>query len=109
MRGGGAPAERVKRAKMPMTVFSGANVGTEGLLNGEELYRRGLEASVADGEGQFDLVTAHKWFNLAAMLGNAEARTYRAELAQEMTPEEVAEAQRLAREFLAIHRPRLAG
>ncbi len=94
---------------MPMTVFSGANAETEELLNGEELYRRGLEASVADDGGQFDLVTAHKWFNLAAMLGNAEARTYRAELAQEMSPEEVAEAQRLAREFLATHRPRMAG
>ncbi len=94
---------------MPMTVFSGANAETEGLLNGEELYRRGIEASVADDGGHFDLVTAHKWFNLAAMLGNAEARTYRAELAQEMTSEEVAEAQRLAREFLATHRPRMAG
>lgn len=94
---------------MPMTVFSGANAESEELLNGDELYRRGLEASVADDVGQFDLVTAHKWFNLAAMLGNAEARTYRAELAQEMSSEEVAEAQRLAREFLATHRPRMAG
>lgn len=75
----------------------------------EELYRLGLEASVGDEEGRLDLITAHKWFNLAAMLGNAEARTYRAELSREMTPDEVAEAQRLAREYLTTHRPRMAG
>lgn len=94
---------------MSVAVRSVAFVETAETLNGEELYRRGLEASVADDGGQFDLVTAHKWFNLAAMLGNAEARIYRAELALEMTPDEVAEAQRLAREFLATHRPRAAG
>ena len=76
-------------------------------LSSEEMYRRGLAASTGAEDGQFDLVTAHKWFNLAAMRGNIEARAYRAELAKEMTPEEVAEAQRLAREYLAASRPRL--
>lgn len=94
---------------MSVAVRSDACSEAAELLSGEELYRRGIEASVADDVGQFDLVTAHKWFNLAAMLGNSEARTYRAELAREMTAEEVAEAQRLAREFLATHRPRMAG
>lgn len=75
-------------------------------ITSEEMYRLGLEASVAgDGDG-FDLVTAHKWFNLAAMQGNPEARAYRAELALEMTQEEIAEAQRQAREYLATHKPR---
>lgn len=76
-------------------------------LSGEEMYRRGLAASTGSEDGQFDLVTAHKWFNLAAMRGNVEARAYRAELSKEMTPEEIAEAQRLAREYLAASRPRL--
>lgn len=76
-------------------------------LSGEEMYRRGLEASTGAEDGQFDLVTAHKWFNLAAMRGNIEARAYRAELAREMTSDEIAEAQRLAREYLAASRPRL--
>lgn len=107
--GGGALAFTVKRAEMSVTALSGVVSETAELLNGEELYRRGLEASVADDGGHFDLVTAHKWFNLAAMLGNLEARTYRAELSREMTSEEVAEAQRLAREFLSTHRPRMAG
>ncbi|MCB2113960.1 MAG: hypothetical protein R3C42_04130 [Parvularculaceae bacterium] len=79
------------------------------ILSGEEMYRLGLEASVGGEEAMLDLVTAHKWFNLAAMMGNIEARTYRAELALEMTAEEIAEAQRQAREYLSTHRPRLAG
>ena len=71
------------------------------------MYRLGLEASTGAHAGKFDLVTAHKWFNLAAMQGNLEARAYRAELANEMSPDEIAEAQRRAREYLAIHRTRL--
>lgn len=50
-----------------------------------------------------DLVTAHKWFNLAAMRGNAEAKRYRMEIALEMTKVEIAEAQRQAREWLRCH------
>jgi len=47
-----------------------------------------------------DLVTAHKWFNLAAARGNSEALIHRLELAREMSADQVAEAQRLAREWL---------
>jgi TPR repeat protein len=50
-----------------------------------------------------DLVTAHKWFNLAAARGNEAARSYRVELAQEMSAEQIAEAQTLAREWLQTH------
>jgi len=47
-----------------------------------------------------DLVAAHKWFNLAAMRGNLEAKSRRAELALEMTAVEIADAQRAARAWL---------
>jgi TPR repeat protein len=50
-----------------------------------------------------DLVTAHKWFNLAAARGNEAACTYRVELAREMSAEQIAEAQKLAREWLQTH------
>lgn len=50
-----------------------------------------------------DLVAAHKWFNLAAMRGNNEARIYRSELSQEMSKTQIAKAQRLAREWLSKH------
>jgi TPR repeat protein len=50
-----------------------------------------------------DYVTAHKWFNLAAMKGSEDARHYRRELATEMTPAQVAEAQRQARAWLTLN------
>mgnify|MGYP003429145509 CR=1 FL=1 len=50
-----------------------------------------------------DVVTAHKWFNLAALKGSEDARLYRRELALEMTAAQVAEAQRLARSWLTLH------
>lgn len=63
------------------------------------LYQLGLCYSTGQGV-QMDLVRAHKYFNLAAMKGVAEARLWRAELAQQMTSNDVAEAQRLARLWL---------
>jgi TPR repeat protein len=50
-----------------------------------------------------DLVIAHKWFNLAALRGNQDARRYRMEIASEMSRSQIAEAQRQAREWLARH------
>ena len=47
-----------------------------------------------------DLVEAHMWFNLAAVGGHEEAQACRAEIAEEMTAREVAEAQRRARQWL---------
>jgi TPR repeat protein len=47
-----------------------------------------------------DLVTAHALFDLAARLGSLEAKIYRHELGYEMDPCDVAEAQRLARDWL---------
>ncbi|MGD0532225.1 MAG: hypothetical protein ABSA62_08105 [Methyloceanibacter sp.] len=58
------------------------------------LYATGL--NVAE-----DLVVAHKWFNLAAMRGNGSALAYRMELAREMSAAQIAQAQKLAREWLA--------
>jgi hypothetical protein len=50
-----------------------------------------------------DLVSAHKWFNLAAMKGNGAARDYRMEISREMDSEDIAAAQRQAREWLRTH------
>jgi len=47
-----------------------------------------------------DLVTAHKWFNIAVMRGNKEAIGYRREIASEMSEAEIAAAQRAARDWL---------
>jgi len=80
----------------------------ERVLSGEEMYQLGLAASLAPTDHEHDLVDAHKWFNLAAMHGSQEARIYRAELAGEMTTEEIAEAQKRAREYLSSHTPRIS-
>jgi TPR repeat protein len=50
-----------------------------------------------------DLVSAHKWFNIAAMRGDREAARMRAEIAAEMAGGDVACAQRAAREWLRLH------
>lgn len=60
------------------------------------MYCAGREVSV-------DFVSAHKWFNLAALRGNDEAKRYRSELAREMTRLEVSRAQKLAREWMSRH------
>ncbi len=50
-----------------------------------------------------DYVQAHMWFNLAASGGNEDGRGNRDTVAQQMTPAQIAEAQRLAREWLEKH------
>jgi len=68
---------------------------------GDDLLRMGLLYSTGQGGAPLDLVSAHMLFNLAAMRGSVEAKVYRKELSQEMASEDVAEAQRAAREWLA--------
>lgn len=65
----------------------------------EAFYNLGLLYSTGNGV-DIDLVQAHKWFNLAALRGSEEARHCRAQLAQDMSAGEIAEAQRQARAWL---------
>lgn len=67
----------------------------------EALYNLGLAYSTGQGVAQ-DYVAAHKWFNLAAMRGIDEAKRWRNQLAGEMNAGQIAQAQRLAREWLDI-------
>ncbi|MEP4037200.1 tetratricopeptide repeat protein [Pseudophaeobacter sp.] len=58
------------------------------------------------GDGvQQDYVQAHKWLNVAAASGSSAAFEMRAVVADLMTPEQVAEAQALARQFFATAKP----
>lgn len=68
----------------------------------DALYQLGLMYCTGR-EVDVDLVQAHKWFNLAAMRGNADAKRYRTELASEMTKAQIAQAQKSAREWLTRH------
>ena len=55
-----------------------------------------------------DLIEAHKWFNLAAVAGHEDAKQCRADISDEMTAREIAEAQRRAREWIASNSRRAA-
>ena len=68
----------------------------------DALFQLGL-AYCSGRDGEVDLVEAHKWFNLAALRGNTEAKVYRSELASEMSRAEIGQAQRRAREWLSRH------
>lgn len=65
----------------------------------ESLFDLGMRYSTGRGVDH-DMVTAHKWFNLAAMMGHQGALDARADLAREMTAEQIADAQRQARAWL---------
>lgn len=69
----------------------------------EALYNLGLAYSTGQGVG-VDFVAAHKWFNLAAMKGSELAKSWRAQISREMSTGQIAEAQRMAREWLTILR-----
>src|ERR1700730_10006678 len=65
--------------------------------NGEAFYELGIV--YASGRSvPVDLVSAHKWFNIASMKGNADAARMRREIAAEMSDAEIGQAQRAARD-----------
>jgi len=70
----------------------------------EDLFRLGLIYSTELEDCGPDYVEAHKWFNLAAMMGSVPAKAYREELKIEMTSEDVTLAQRAARGWLKENR-----
>ncbi len=67
----------------------------------DALYNLGLAYSTGQGVA-VDFIAAHKWFNLAASRGVEEAKRWRNQLAAEMNPGQIAQAQKLAREWLTI-------
>ena len=70
-----------------------------GQASGDNFLRLGMMYSTGT-EVPTDYVSAHKWFNLAAARGNAEAIRLRREVAVQMTEAEIATAQRAARDWL---------
>jgi uncharacterized protein len=76
--------------------ISAATATAEALLEIGMKYCIGREVSQ-------NYVLAHKWFNLAAMKGSESAKEYRCEISREMSPSDVADAQRQARAWLTLH------
>jgi TPR repeat protein len=71
-------------------------------LDTEALFLLGVQYCTGRNVAM-DRIVAHNWFNLAAIRGDVRAREWRAELAQEMSAAEIAEAQRQAREWTRTH------
>jgi TPR repeat protein len=65
----------------------------------DALYNLGLAYSTGQAV-DVDFVAAHKWFNLAALKGVTEAKGWREQISAEMSSDQIAEALRLAREWL---------
>ena len=55
-----------------------------------------------------DLTCAHQWFNLAAAWGHEDGPAARADVSEDMTAREIANAQRAARAVLAAMQRRAA-
>ena len=71
---------------------------------GDALAQVNLGLMYANGEVvPEDYVLSYMWFNLAAAQGNESAQSNKDSLEQGMTREQIAEAQRLSREWMAEH------
>ena len=68
----------------------------------DALFELGIMYSTGR-DGDVDLIAAHKFFNLAALRGNDAAKRYRMEISREMSKQQIAEAQKMAREWLRAH------
>jgi len=68
----------------------------------DDMLAMGLKYCFGRGVAQ-NYVEAHKWFNLAALKGSDNAKSYRCELAREMSAQQIAEAQRQARAWMTLH------
>ena len=71
----------------------------EAPLTADTFFELGMVYSIGRRVA-IDFVSAHKWFNLAAMHGNADAARLRREIAEQMSHTEIAQAQRAARAWL---------
>ncbi len=83
-------------ARFEMAGLDGGNLGE---ANADVFYELGMMYSTGRSVPT-DFVSAHKWFNIAAVKGNKEAIRLRQEIAQHMSEVEIASAQRAARDWM---------
>ena len=73
----------------------------EAAENGEAWAQIKLGYAYANGDGvPEDYAMAYAWWNIAAANGETTAKLSKADLAEKMTKEQIAEAQRLSREMI---------
>jgi TPR repeat protein len=74
----------------------------EAPAGGDTFFQLGMMYSIGRSV-PVDLVSAHKWFNIAALRGNTDAVRLRREVAGQMSEQDIAAAQRAARAWLTTH------
>lgn len=84
------------------TINTATALPVEADADGNVLFDLGLMYSTGRA-GMVDLVAAHKWFNLAALKGRVDAIPLRREIAELMTEDQIALAQREARAWVSLH------
>ena len=85
-----------------------ARLSRAAYASADDCFDLGVAYSCGTGDLPIDLIEAHKWFNLAALRGSEQGQSMRAEIAEEMTAREIAEAQRQARAMIAANQLRAA-
>jgi uncharacterized protein len=74
----------------------------QGMPDAERFFKLGMMCSTGHSM-PLDMVSAHKWFNIAGALGMKDAVRLRNEIAAQMSSREIATAQRAARQWLTRH------
>lgn len=93
------PADSINAKSKDMLLATCLAAAAAGDINA--YFDLGVAFSTGSHGAECDLIEAHKWFNLAAAKGHDEAAWCRADISDEMTAREIAEAQRRAREWLS--------
>lgn len=88
--GRGVPQDYVAAAKFFRMLADQSNAEAQAILSTMYFFGRGVPQ---------DYVSAHMRMNLAAAAGNKDAAKFRETVATKMTPAQIAEAQKLAREW----------
>jgi len=85
-----------------MARYDMLEAGIGSTAQAEILFELGLMYATGR-DCETDLVAAHKWLNIAAIKGSDRAAAMRAELASNMSKQEIAKALRDAREWMTVH------
>jgi len=104
--------DAVAQAAVALMHYSGGKGVPQDYAKAAKWYRKAAEQGsataqyslgwcYAEGEGvPKDDVLAYMWLNLAAASGNEDAKTSRETVSKRMTAEQIAEAQKLSREWM---------
>ena len=84
------------RIEMDGAILAEVPAGADAFFALGMMYSTGSEVAI-------DMVAAHKWFNIAAMLGRKDAIELRREIAAQMSDAEIGLAQRAARDWMKAH------